>query len=175
MTSPRDTERLHLRELDAGDASFILALVNDPSWLRHIGDKGVRDLDGARAYIANGPVASYARFGFGLWCVTLKSDATPIGMCGLIKRDTLPDVDIGYALLPQFCGRGLALEAARAVMDHAEHVARLPRVVAIVSPENAASIALLEKIGLRFERSLRMTPDGPDTSLYAHEFARADD
>jgi RimJ/RimL family protein N-acetyltransferase len=161
-----ETPRLVLRELDEGDAAFILELVNDPSWLRHIGDKGVRDLDGARAYIANGPQASYARFGFGLWRVDLKDTGTPIGLCGLLKRDTLDDVDIGYAFLPSFVGQGYAFEAAEATWRHAREALRLPRLVAIVSPDNHASIKLLEKLGLRFEKLLKMKDDGSDTALY---------
>ncbi len=163
---PIETARLVLRELADDDAAFILELVNDPAWLRHIGDKGVRDLDGARGYIANGPHASYARFGFGLWRVELKDGGTPIGLCGLIKRDTLDDVDIGYALLPQFAGHGYAFEAAEATRRHAREVLQLRRLVAIVSPHNAASIKLLEKLGLRFETILKMKDDGSDTALY---------
>jgi len=163
---PIQTPRLALRELVDDDAAFILELVNDPSWLRYIGDKGVRDLDGARAYIANGPQASYARFGFGLWRVDLKDTGTPIGLCGLLKRDTLDDVDIGYAFLPRFVGKGYAFEAAEATWRHARETLRLPRLVAIVSPDNAASIKLLEKLGLRFETALKMKDDGSDTALY---------
>jgi len=163
---PIQTPRLALHELVEDDAAFILELVNDPSWLRHIGDKGVRDLDGARAYIANGPQASYARFGFGLWRVDLKDTGTPIGLCGLLKRDTLDDVDIGYAFLPRFVGQGYAFEAAEATWRHARETLELPRLVAIVSPENHASIKLLEKLGLRFETLLKLKDDGSDTALY---------
>lgn len=163
------SERLTLRELRADDAPFILELVNDPAWLRHIGDKGVRTLDDARAYIANGPAASHARHGFGLDLVELKTDATPIGICGLIKRDTLPDVDIGYAFLPQFRGAGYASEAVAAVILHAQESLALPRLAAIVSPDNHASIRVLEKLGLRFERMVRMSEGGPETKLFGRE------
>ncbi len=163
------SERLTLRELRADDASFILELVNDPAWLRHIGDKGVRTLDDARAYIANGPAASHARHGFGLDLVELKTDATPIGLCGLIKRDTLPDVDIGYAFLPQFRGAGYATEAVAAVIEHAKESLGLPRLAAIVSPDNHASIRVLEKLGLRFERMVQMSEGGPETRLFGRE------
>ena len=97
-----ETERLRLRQLTVDDAAFILQLVNDPSWLRFIGDRNVRNLDDARNYILKGPIASYEKFGFGLWLVELKADGMPLGICGLLQRDTLPDVDIGFALLPQF-------------------------------------------------------------------------
>ncbi|MET0225207.1 MAG: GNAT family N-acetyltransferase [Dokdonella sp.] len=163
---PIETPRLVLRELVDDDAAFILELVNDPAWLRYIGDKGVRDLDGARGYIASGPRASYARFGFGLWRVELKEGARPIGLCGLLKRDTLDDVDIGYAFLPGFNGQGYAFEAAEATSRHARDVLQLARLVAIVSPDNRASIRLLEKLGLRFETTLKIRDDGSDTALY---------
>lgn len=146
-----ETDRLVLRELDGDDAPFILELLNDPDWLRYIGDKGVHDLDGARAYIDNGPRAMYARHGFGLYAVELKSDRTPIGMCGLIRRDTLPDVDIGFAFLPQYRSRGYAREAAQATLAHGRDALGLKRIVAITSPDNDASGRLLQAIGLAFE------------------------
>lgn len=168
-----ETERLALRELVPADAAFILELVNDPSWLRFIGDKGVRNLDDARAYIANGPTASYARFGFGLWLVEHKAEGAPIGLCGLLKRDALDDVDIGYALLPQYAGQGYAFEAAAATVRYATNDLQLPRLVAIVSPDNRASIKLLEKVGLRFEKTIRMSEDGPATALYGGDLQSA--
>jgi RimJ/RimL family protein N-acetyltransferase len=154
-----ETERLLLRHLEADDAAFIFELVNDPDWLRYIGDKGVRNLDDARAYIANGPVAMYARVGFGLYCVELKSDAKPIGLCGLIKRDTLEDVDIGFAFLPGYRANGYGAEAARATLVYGFDVIGLRRIIAITSPDNAASGRLLEKVGLRFERMFTIGED----------------
>lgn len=162
-----ETERLRLRRLDAGDAEFILELVNDPDWLRYIGDKGVRTLDDARGYIENGPMAMYARVGFGLYCVELKQAATPIGICGLIKRDTLDDVDIGFAFLPRYRAQGYAREAARATIEYGRDVIGLPRIVAITSPDNAASGRLLEKIGLRFERLYPVPGEDREVRLYA--------
>lgn len=161
-----ETRRLTLRLMVADDAPFILGLLNEPSFLRFIGDRGVRTLDDARAYIEKGPAASYARYGFGLWLAQLRDDGTPIGMCGLLKRDTLEDVDIGFALLPAYWGKGLAYEAAAAVMDYGRHVLGIPRIVAIVSPDNIASIRLLEKIGLVFDRRVDLNGDGRETSLY---------
>jgi len=146
-----ETDRLILRWLSAGDAAFILELVNDADWLRYIGDKGVRNLDDARGYIDKGPIDMYRRLGFGLYRVELKTDGTPIGICGLIKRETLDDVDIGFAFLPQFRSQGYGSEAARETLEHGRDVFGLKRVVAITSADNEASGRLLEKIGLRFE------------------------
>src|SRR5579863_8231406 len=95
------TERLVLRHLDLNDDAFILELLNEPAFLRFIGDKGVRTLDDARDYISKGPIDSYRRFGFGLYLVSVRSGGTPVGICGLVKRDTLDDVDVGFAFLPQ--------------------------------------------------------------------------
>lgn len=162
-----ETDRLVLRRLCADDAAFILALLNEPSWLRFIGDKGVRTLDDARAYIANGPAAMYQRLGFGLHLVELKADGAPIGICGLIKRDTLPDVDIGFAFLPQYWGRGYAHEAAAATLAHGHQVLGLERIVAITSMDNHASARLLEKLGLRFETMLSVAGDGEPLRLFA--------
>lgn len=163
-----ETGRLVLRRVTTDDAPFILELLNEPSFLEFIGDKGVRNLDDARRYILTGPVASYERFGFGLYLVLLKAGDTPIGMCGLVKRETLPDVDVGYALRPAYWGQGYAFEAASAVLTHGREAFGLRRIVAIASPGNAGSKALLEKLGLRFEQALSL-PGGGDTHLFAVE------
>ncbi len=163
-----ETERLVLRRVTTDDAPFILELLNEPSFLEFIGDKGVRNLEDARNYILTGPVASYERFGFGLNLVLLKAGDTPIGMCGLLKRDSLPDVDVGYALRPAFWGKGYAFEAASAVLAHGRETFGLRRIVAITSPDNVGSKALLEKLGLRYEETLSLSGD-KDTHLFAIE------
>ena len=164
-----ETERLVLRRMSPGDdAEFIVRLLNEPSFLRFIGDRGVRTLDDARAYIENGPIASYARHGFGLYVATL-ADGTPIGSVGLLKRDALDDVDIGFALLPAFWGRGYALEAAGAVVEHARRDCGLTRLAAVVDPTNAASIRVLRAIGMTRERSVRLHDDDIELDLYARD------
>ena len=163
-----ETDRLILRHLSADDAEFVFELVNDPAWLRFIGDRGVRNLDDARDYIRKGPVDSYSRYGFGLYAVERKEGGSPIGICGLVKRDFLEDVDIGFALLPAFRGKGYAREAARATLSYAREVVGLDRIVAITSADNDASGRLLEEIGLRFERMIRISADSPeDVKLFA--------
>jgi RimJ/RimL family protein N-acetyltransferase len=164
-----ETERLALRELDATDAPFILRLVNDPSWLRFIGDRGIRTVADAEGYIAKGPAVSYAQHRFGLWLVSRKADGAPLGMCGLLKRDTLDDVDIGFAFLPEFGGQGYAREAAVATLAHGRAAFGLKRIVAITAPDNTRSIQLLGKLGFRFERMIRLVPDKPETKLFASE------
>lgn len=161
------TERLTLREIVAGDAPFILTLVNDPAWLRFIGDKNVRTESDARRYIEAGPAAMYAQRGFGLWLAERSDDGVPIGMCGLIKRDTLPDVDLGFAFLPAYRGSGYAFEAAQAAIDFAWERLGLARVAAITAPENDDSVRLLERLGFRFERMLQLADDAPAVRLYA--------
>ena len=154
-----DTEHLTIRELCLDDAEFILLLLNEPSFIRFIGDKGVRTLDDAQQYIRTGPLASYEKNGFGLYLVQLKSDETPIGMCGLLKRETLADVDIGFAFLPAFWNKGYAFESASAIMVYAKNVLKLPRIVAITDKDNDPSAKLLEKIGLRFDRIITLSPN----------------
>ena len=161
-----ETARLRLRRLEAGDAAFILRLVNEPSWLRFIGDRGVRDLDDARKYIVDGPQRMYGTYGFGLLLVERSCDAVPLGLCGLIKRDTLPDVDIGYALLPEFWGNGYAREAAAATLRRARDTHRLERVVAITNPDNGPSGRLLASIGLRLEGLVRLAGSEQDLCLF---------
>jgi RimJ/RimL family protein N-acetyltransferase len=164
------TERLILRHLSPEtDAEFILQLLNEPSFLRYIGDKNVRTLDDARLYILNGPVQSYEQNGFGLYKVELKQNGTPIGISGLVKRDSLPDPDIGFAFLPEYWSKGFAFESAMAVMNYARHTAGLDRILAITSPDNDASGKLLAKIGLRFNRMIRLSDDAPEVKLFVSE------
>jgi RimJ/RimL family protein N-acetyltransferase len=162
---PLITERLVIRRFTEDDAPFILHLVNEPSWLRFIGDKGVRTLEDARAYLRDGPLDSYAQRGFGLYLVALKSDAAPLGMCGLIKRETLADVDLGFAFTPESWGRGYALEAATAVLAHAQRDLGLRRIAAITSLDNERSIRVLEKLGLTFQEVIEM--NGGPVRLFA--------
>ena len=164
-----ETQRLILRRMDLADAPFILRLVNEPSWLKFIGDKNVHSLDDAREYIRKGPLDMYERHGFGMYLTERKPDLVPLGMCGLIKRDALPDVDIGFAFLPEFRGRGYAFEAAAAVLEHGRTAFALPRIVAITTPTNDSSIRLLEKMGMSFERIIMMAPDDP-VKLFARDF-----
>ncbi len=161
-----ETARLVLRELDEGDAAFIFELVNDPAWIAHIGDKGVRNLDDARAYIANGPTAMIARLGFGLYRVGLKADDTPIGLCGLLKRDTLDEVDLGFAFLPAYRGMGYAREAALAVLDLGRRRFGLERILAITSLDNDGSIRLLESMGFVLDRSGRLEADAEPVNVF---------
>jgi RimJ/RimL family protein N-acetyltransferase len=164
-----ETDRLILRRLSAGDAAFILELVNDPGWLRFIGDRGVRTLDDARQYILSGPVDMYERLGFGLYAVELKDGGAAIGMCGLIKRATLPDIDLGFAFLPRFVGQGYASEAAAGVLAYARRALGLSRVLAITSPDNDRSIRLLERIGFRFQGMLQLAEDD-QVRVFEHMF-----
>ncbi len=161
------TERLILRKLSIEDAGFILGLLNQPSFLRFIGDKGVRTLEDAREYLLQGPVDSYRQHGFGLYRVELKGRGIPIGICGLVKREALADVDVGFAFLPQFWRRGYAFEAASAVLAFGSSSFGLSRIVAVTQPDNRGSIRTLEKLGLRFERRIRLAEDEPELQLFA--------
>ncbi len=166
-----ETDRLVLRRLTEGDAAFVLALLNDPDWLRNIGDRGVRSLEEARDYIRTSPMAMYARHGFGLYGVAAKDEAGAlVGICGLVKRDGLQDIDIGFAFLPAGRGKGYAHEAAAATLAHGRDVIGLKRIVAIASPDNEPSIRLIRKLGLAFDRMVRLTDDDQEIELYAIDF-----
>jgi RimJ/RimL family protein N-acetyltransferase len=166
MTYVLETERLRLRLLALDDAAFYLEIVNVPAFIEYIGDRGIRSLPAARQAIVDGPMAMQRSLGHSLCLVELKHDGTPIGMCGLIKRDTLPDVDIGYAFMPQFGGQGYATEAAAGVLAYAASLG-VKRVLAITSPDNAGSKAVLRKIGMRFEKIVYLAPGDPGTLLYS--------
>jgi [ribosomal protein S5]-alanine N-acetyltransferase len=161
-----ETPRLSIRHLGSGDEPFILELLNQASFISNIGDRGVRTLGDATEYIRKGPATSYEKFGFGLFHVALKDSGTPIGICGLLKRDSLDDVDIGFAYLERYWGQGYALEAARAVMDFGWRTVGLKRIVAITATHNEASMRLLEKLGMQFERVIQFPGTAGDTNLF---------
>ena len=161
------TERLLLRWLALEDAPFIMELLNDPAWLRFIGDKGVRTESDAQRYIRDGPQAMYRRFGLGLYLTQSRDSGTPLGLCGLIKRPTLADVDIGFAFLPAHRAKGYAFEAAQATLAYGRDLLGLTRIVAITSAENQLSIKLIERLGMRYEKSVRLPNDTEDVRLYA--------
>ena len=159
------TPRVDLRELELDDDEYILELLNEPGFIRFIGDKGVRTLADAREYLLQGPMDSYVRNGFGLYAACLR-DGTRIGMCGLVRREGLDDPDIGFAFLSRFGRKGYAVESAGAVLAYAVETLRLNRVVAITSPDNWPSIAVLEKIGFKFERMIRLVDHSPELKLF---------
>ncbi len=161
-----ETDRLSLRQLSNDDTEFIFELLNEAAFIQNIGDRNVHTADDARAYIAERIVASYEQNNFGLWAVDLKASGESIGICGLIKRETLDDVDIGYAFLSKFWSKGYAAEAARAAKQYARTVVGLKRLVAIVDPDNQSSIRLLEKIGLKFEKMIRLPDDEIELKLF---------
>lgn len=152
------------------DAVFILRLLNEPSFLEYVGDKGVRSIDDARQYMQEGPVASYREHGFGLYLVERRDDGVPIGICGLLQRDSLADADLGFALIPEAWSQGYASEAGRAVLTQAREEHGLSRVVAITSSNNDASIRVLETIGFGFEKMVRLADEGPEIRLFAIDF-----
>lgn len=164
-----ETERLILRHFCIDDGEFIIRLLNEPSFIKRIGDKGVRNGEDAKQYLLSGPIDSYDRFGYGLNMVELKKSGEPVGMCGLVKREYLDDADIAYALLERYWSQGYAAESAEAVMRHARETLNLQRILAIVSPDNHSSIRLLEKIGLTFERMIRRADDDEELKVFVSD------
>ena len=162
-----ETPRLRIRELTIGDAEFILGLVNEPSFLENIGDKGVRNLEDARQFILEGSWASHRERGYGQFLVELKDGGEAIGVCGLLYREILDVSDIGCAFLPEFWRRGFAHEAACAVMEYGRATLGIEKIVGLTSEENVASIKALEKLGMSFEKMVKMSEDDPGTALYS--------
>lgn len=162
-----ETPRLALRRLSDADAPFMLDLLNQPSFIENIGDRGARTVEQAATYIENGPIASYARHGFGLYMAVVKDGGKAAGICGLVKRDGLDDVDIGFAFLPGYWSKGYATESALAVKRYALGVVGLKRLVAITSPTNRPSIRVLEKLGFAFEKMVRLAPQNDELKLFS--------
>ncbi len=166
------TERLLLRPFTTDDAAFIMELLNDPDWIRNIGDRNVRTLEDAKRYLENGPIKMMATAGHSLMMVAEKrtdGEGAPVGMCGLIKREGLDDVDIGYAFLPVARGKGYAREAAAAVLKHGRQVLGIKRIVAITLPANTASVGVLQAIGMRFDTLVQLPKGDEDLALYVSE------
>ena len=162
-----ETERLVLREIDAVvDAPLLLELLNEPAFLRYVGDRGVRTVDDASEYIRSRIVPSYAKNGFGFYVAQLKANGESVGICGLVRRDGMEDVDVGFSTTARHWQRGYGFEAASALMAHGRAVHGLERIVAVADPENAASVALLQKLGLRFAKIIRLPGQERDTGLF---------
>ena len=164
-----ETERLILREIDASDDAFMLDLLNQPSFIKYIGDRNVRDLEQSREFIESRYRKSYADNGFGLWAVELKETGEPIGICGFVRRDSLPDADVGFAFLPQFERRGYAFESASAVMDYGRETLGLKRVLAITTQDNESSGRLLEKLGFKYDGLITQPHDTEELKLFSSE------
>lgn len=161
-----ETERLCLREFDLNDTGFIIKLLNTPNWLAYIGDKNVRSTADAKKYLKEGAIKSYKENGYGLWLVQLRDSKNPIGMCGLVNRDTLEDIDIGFAFLPEYVKMGYGFEIADATMKYAKHALKLKKIIGITDAKNVASIKLLNKIGLQFEKTVNFS-EGKSTLLFS--------
>ena len=161
------TERLALHPVTLDDAGLMLAVWNDPAFIRHVGDRGIRTMADAEAAMRDGVLRLYQDYGYGPYRVALRGTGAAVGICGLFRRDGLDEPDIGYAMLPDHCGKGYAYEAACAVVDHAVSALGLDRLIAIISPDNAASIGLIGKLGFEFERMYRMPDTDDDVCIYS--------
>ena len=167
-----DTERLRLRKMTLDDTGLMLAVWNDPAFIRHVGDRGIRTTEDARDAMRKGALHLYEAYGYGPYRIALKDNDTPIGICGLFRRDGLDEPDIGYSTLPDFCGQGYAYEAATAVLDYAQAELALQRLIAIISPTNEASIGLIRKLGFEFERMHTMPDDEEEICIYVKSLIR---
>jgi len=165
------TERLHLRWLTEDDADLMLAIWNDPAFIRFVGDRGIRTLDEALEAMRGGVLKLYRDFGYGPYRLAVHGSDEAMGICGLFKRENLEFPDIGYGLLPAFCGAGYAFEAARAAADHAREHMQLSELCAIVTPANTRSVHLLEKLGMTAGEPIRMPGDDEDVVLYSVRFS----
>jgi RimJ/RimL family protein N-acetyltransferase len=172
-----ETDRLRLRWFKgtARDADFLRALLNDPGWLANIGERNVRTRRQALNWIATRHTDVYGRLGFGFWAVERKSDGALMGMCGLVKRDTLLEVDVGYALMPAFRGQGYAHEAAAACVRYAQDVLGLPEVWGITGPDNAPSAGVLQRCGLKDAGITRLVGNDDDTWVFKSPRVEAGD
>lgn len=167
MQNILETERLLLRQFTLDDSPFILKLLNTDTWLRFIGDRKIKSVEDASQYLLSGPIKSYQTNGFGLSLVALKESGEPVGMCGILKRDTLYAPDIGYALLPEYEGHGYAFEIAKSTLDYALQTLHMPQILAITKADNERSVKLLHKLNFKFEKMLKLNPDDQELMLFS--------
>lgn len=160
------TERLSLSRLTLDDAPLMLDIWNDPAFIRHVGDRGIRTVAAARDALLDGPLQLYEKYGYGPFRVALRADNTAVGISGLFRRDGLDEPDIGYSTLPAYCGKGYAFEAASAVIRHAGSDLGLERLLAIISPHNEPSISLIRKLGFEFERMHTLQGADKEACIY---------
>jgi RimJ/RimL family protein N-acetyltransferase len=165
-----ETERLILRHLNPDDAGFILELLNEPDWIKYIGDRGIRTMDAAQKYIEDGPMTMYKEHGIGLYAVEMKESANPIGVCGLIQRDFLKDVDLGFGYLSKYGGNGYAYEAAQATLKYGVEELGYRRIVGFTSLDNEKSANLLQKLGMKGEGNIRYSSSAEYVKLFAIDF-----
>jgi len=163
------TENLLLREFSASDAAFTLQLLNSKGWLDYIGNKGVHTIEDAKTYLTSGPISNYKKLGFGLYLVELNDNNTPIGMCGLLKREALPNVDIGFAFLPEYMKKGYAREAVKAILDHIHKNLKIKIVLAITQENNQRCIKLLNALGFAYQKNVKLSNDEQELLLYSIE------
>jgi RimJ/RimL family protein N-acetyltransferase len=161
-----ETERLIISEISLEDAPFFYELVNDPAWIQFIGDRDVKTITDAENYLRNKIIPSYKKNGFGFYLVSTKIQNRPIGISGLIDRDGLDNVDVGYAFLPEFRGKGFAFEATKAILTFAKNDLHLDPIVAITNLDNLKSCQLLERLGLKFDKIIQLADDHEKCRLY---------
>ena len=161
-----ETERLILRQQTIDDAGFLLELMNEPGFVKYVADRGLRTTADAADYLREKIIPSYQESGFGFYRIELKESGTPVGICGLVKRETLDAVDVGFSMLERFSGKGYAFEAASAVMDYGRTVLGLQKIVGVTAPGNRVSIHLLEKLGMRLQRKIHLPGYGPESLLF---------
>jgi len=166
-----ETDRLRLRPVTVDDAALMLAIWNDPAFIENVTDRGIRTVEQAREAIKAGAQKMFEDYGYGPYCMSLKSEGTMIGICGIFRRENIDDPDIGFGVLPDFCGIGYAGEAAKAVVDYARDTLGIGVLNAIVSPTNTPSIGLIEKLGLTFERMVTMPGEDDAICLYSRVLA----
>lgn len=163
---PFNTPRLQLRWMTPDDAQFIMALLDSPGWKQYINDRNIDTIIKAEAYLQSTIIPSYEKLGFGFYLIERLADHEALGLCGLVKRSGLEDIDIGYALLPQYEGQGYAAEAALATIEYGFNVHSLKRIVAICTQDNLRSIALLKKLGMDHEKMIRLPDDDTELMLF---------
>lgn len=165
-----ETERLNLRHLNPNDGEFILELLNEPDWIKYIGDRGIRTIDDSKKYIQDGPMEMYEEHGIGLCVVELKESTTPIGVCGLIQRDFLKDVDLGFGFLSKYWGKGYAYEAAQGTLTYGVEELGYHRIAGFTSLDNEKSANLLQKLGMKDEGKIKYASTAEYVRLFAKEF-----
>jgi len=147
-----ETSRLLLRHFSLTDLDDLFAIRSDPDVMRFIGVGQPHSMNQVRDSLEY-VISDWEKHGFGRWAIVHKADKKLIGWCGLAFLDKTDEIEIGYGIAKEYWGRGLTTEAAAASLRYGFEELKLDRIVAVAMPENIASRRIMEKIGMRFEKT----------------------
>ncbi|MGB5236303.1 MAG: GNAT family N-acetyltransferase [Flavobacteriaceae bacterium] len=160
-----ETERLLLREITLDDKEALFKLHSDPGVQEYTGEPVVESIEAIEKAILT-RINNYEKYGYGRWATYLKNGMQFVGWAGLAYLPEFDEIDLGYRLLPEYWGLGIATEASRAILNYGFDTLKLKKIIAIALKENKASIRVMEKVGMKFYKFAPYEPGSEDALWY---------